>query len=96
MSPFDSFGEISNIRMKEGESIAAFSNLYLGLLPADFDPEHYHMVHDLSAGFRPRCRRRMKYGCTTTARAQKYFSSHYVDSKYLYDALKVNLQVHDK
>ena len=27
---------------------------------------------------------------------QKYFSSHYVDSKYLYDALKVNLQVHDK
>ena len=27
---------------------------------------------------------------------QKYFSSHYVDSKYLYDALKVNLQVLDK
>ena len=26
---------------------------------------------------------------------QKYFSSHYVD-KYLYDALKVNLQVLDK
>ena len=43
MSRFNTF-ELSNISMKKGKSIAAFSNHYLGLLPANFDPNNDHTV----------------------------------------------------
>ena len=46
MSHFDAFIKVNNIRMKEGESIAVFSNCYLGLLPVGSDQNADYLVHD--------------------------------------------------
>ena len=45
VSLFDSFTELTNIRMREGESIAAFSNWYQGWLPSDYDPNNNFLKH---------------------------------------------------
>ena len=57
-----------NIMMKEGQSIAAFSNHLLDLLRAECDSNNKITVMSLSADFWLRCRGRTQYWCTTRAR----------------------------
>ena len=56
---WDTFGEMSNIRMKEVESIAALSNRFLDLLLAECDPNN--KITSSSAGFQLRCRDHTQY-----------------------------------
>ena len=45
VSIYDAFTELTNIRMREGESIVVFANRYKRLLPAENDPDHNFIKH---------------------------------------------------
>ena len=48
-SKIDVYNELLNIRMREGEAVAAFANRFKGLIPASIDPDNelikYHFIH---------------------------------------------------
>ena len=50
-SKYNAYTELMNIRMREGETIAAFAIQYQGLLPANMDPDNdlvkYHFINKL-------------------------------------------------
>ena len=51
VSHFDSFTELRNIRMREGELITAFANRYQALLPSGFDPNNDYSMQDFICKF---------------------------------------------